>query len=266
MLNCTSEGGHIVEDFLKGSAENLRVGGEPFPQQQTVGSASEERREKNRELRVEESRNQEMGVESVQISKAVGTSRRPTLQVRVDSVPQQVSVPVSRIDSVDRFLEDLGSERTELRRVFAALDEDQDNLICVTDLRHFMAKLGSEVSEEEAVAMVATVDKNGDGKVTLDEFCDLYQHSLNNVGALSEGEESVSDEDDSIHQAFRVFDKNGDGFITAKELQVVLLGMGRPEGKSLQNCERMIRGVNTDGTGRVDIHRFKYLMSPKFYH
>ncbi|KAL3681848.1 hypothetical protein R1sor_024804 [Riccia sorocarpa] len=208
----------------------------------------------------EKTRNHEMGVDSpLQNSKSTGSSRRPNLQVNISSLSNQGADSVRRSDSVDalsRFLEDLGSDRAELRRVFDVLDEDHDNYICVKDLRHFMAKLGNEISEKEAVEMVETVDRNGSGKVTLDEFCALFQQSLTNAGTLSDAEEAVSEEDDSIHQVFRVFDKNGDGFITAKELQVVLLGMGRPEGKNLQNCERMIQGVNADGTGRVDIDSY----------
>ncbi|KAL2620017.1 hypothetical protein R1flu_000222 [Riccia fluitans] len=146
----------------------------------------------------------------------------------------------------------------ELRRMFSAIDENQDGLICVDDLRRFMGRLGQELSEEDAVSMLATVDHDRDGSVGFEEFCTLY-------GALdscSAGRTEVDDEENTeLKEAFRLYDTNNDGYISCQELQAVLLALGLPEGKSLKNCEHMIRVVDLDGNGQVDIKEFKQMMS-----
>ncbi|KAL2620016.1 hypothetical protein R1flu_000221 [Riccia fluitans] len=146
----------------------------------------------------------------------------------------------------------------ELRRMFSAIDENQDGLICVDDLRRFMGRLGQELSEEDAVSMLATVDHDRDGSVGFEEFCTLYE-SLDSCLA---GRKKVDDEeDDELKEAFRLYDTNNDGYISCQELQAVLLALGLTEGKSLKSCEHMIRVVDMDGNGQVDIKEFKQMMS-----
>ncbi|KAL2620001.1 hypothetical protein R1flu_000206 [Riccia fluitans] len=155
----------------------------------------------------------------------------------------------------------------EMRRVFQKFDENNDGLICCKDLFQFMKRLGYDLSEGEAVSMLATVDSNGDGCVDFEEFFALYR-SLCDEEANSSGVETrPEDDDEALLEAFRIFDKDANGFITAEELQIVLLDLGLPEGKSLKNCQRMIESVDVDGNGEIDIKEFKeMMMSKKFIH
>ncbi|KAL2620013.1 hypothetical protein R1flu_000218 [Riccia fluitans] len=151
--------------------------------------------------------------------------------------------------------EDSDLQTSELGRIFRAVDENQDGLICADDLQRFMGRLGQELSQEEAVAMVATVDQNRDGSVGFEEFCNLYD------SCLAGGKKVDDDEDEELKEAFRLYDTNNDGYISCKELQAVLLALGLPEGKSLKTCELMIRNVDLDGNGEIDIKEFKKMMS-----
>lgn len=89
--------------------------------------------------------------------------------------------------------------------------------------------------------MVKEIDRDGDGRVDLDEFL---------VAVLSG--------DDDLMDAFLIFDANKDGLISAKELQRVLQGV-RCEA-SIEDCRRMIRGVDTDGDGFVNFEEFRSMM------
>lgn len=51
-------------------------------------------------------------------------------------------------------------------------------------------------------------------------------------------------------QAFRMFDKDGDGFIDAMELRHLLTNLG--EKLTEEEVDEMIREVDVDGDGRVD--------------
>ena len=63
-----------------------------------------------------------------------------------------------------------------------------------------------------------------------------------------------------MKEAFKVFDVDGDGFISASELQEVLKKLGMPEAGSLANVREMICNVDRDSDGRVDFGEFKCMM------
>ena len=61
--------------------------------------------------------------------------------------------------------------------------------------------------------------------------------------------------------AFSLFDKDGDGTITAKELGIVMRSLGQnPTEPELND---MMDEVDTDGNGFIDFHEFLVLMAKK---
>lgn len=64
---------------------------------------------------------------------------------------------------------------------------------------------------------------------------------------------------DSYREAFSLFDKDGDGTITAKELGVVMRSLGQnPTEAELQD---MVNEVDKDGNGTIDFEEFLDMMS-----
>ncbi|KAL3681843.1 hypothetical protein R1sor_024799 [Riccia sorocarpa] len=153
---------------------------------------------------------------------------------------------------------------SELRRMFHAMDENHDGLICAKDLCRFMGRLGQELSERDALSMLATVDHDSDGRAGFEEFCTLYKSLDGSQDCLAGQKDLVEEEDEALKDAFRLYDKNDDGYISCHELQAVLLALGLHEGKSLQSCKLMIHAVDLDGNGQVDIQEFKQMMSSDF--
>ncbi|TMX04642.1 hypothetical protein EJD97_006253 [Solanum chilense] len=98
-------------------------------------------------------------------------------------------------------------------------------------------------------------DRNGDGKITRKELSD----SLQNMGIYIP-EMELKDEEEDTKEAFNVFDQNGDGFITVEELRSVLSSLGLKQGKTLEDCKRMIIKVDVDGDGMVDYKEFRQMM------
>ncbi|CAM6083142.1 unnamed protein product [Calypogeia fissa] len=166
-------------------------------------------------------------------------------------------------------------DESEMRRVFDRFDENADGLISGEELRRWCMKcFGKDVSKAEADSMITSVDRNNDGAVDFKDFLSLYQtHCLsleeqednNNSNKASENEAENEEEDDLLLEAFRAFDKNLDGQISAEELQVVLINLGMPEGKSLLDCEEMIRKVDRNGDGRCDLQEFEEMMSSESF-
>ncbi|TYH43980.1 hypothetical protein ES332_D11G162800v1 [Gossypium tomentosum] len=97
--------------------------------------------------------------------------------------------------------------------------------------------------------MIEKIDVNGDNYVDIDEFGALYQTIMDD-----------RDEEDDIKEAFKVFDQNGDRFSTNEELRTILALLGLKQGRTIEDCKRMIKKVDVDGDGMVNFKEFKQMM------
>jgi Ca2+-binding EF-hand superfamily protein len=70
--------------------------------------------------------------------------------------------------------------------------------------------------------------------------------------------ETAVSEVDELRQAFSVFDKDGDGSISAKELEIVMRALGEPIDR--QTIDLMIESVDTDKSGFIDFNEFRQMM------
>ncbi|KAF8704274.1 hypothetical protein HU200_031773 [Digitaria exilis] len=159
-------------------------------------------------------------------------------------------------------------QQQELARVFELFDKDGDGRITREELEDSLGKLGMSVAGDELASMIARIDANGDGCVDVEEFGELYRSIMSGSGegAAGEGKEAAGGgeeeevEDEDMREAFRVFDANGDGYITVDELGAVLSSLGLKQGRTAEECRRMIGRVDRDGDGRVDFHEFRQMM------
>ncbi|KAK9274240.1 hypothetical protein L1049_019054 [Liquidambar formosana] len=141
----------------------------------------------------------------------------------------------------------------QMQQVFKLIDANGDGKISSFELSEVLLCLGHEklTATKEAEKMVREVDYNGDGFIDLDEFMDVMS-SDGKVG-------NTGEEEDYLMDAFLIFDSDKNGLISAKELQEVLMSLGFDK-CSLQECSRMIKGVDKDGDGFVNFEEFRSMM------
>lgn len=139
----------------------------------------------------------------------------------------------------------------ELKRVFEMFDRNGDGRITRKELNDSLENLGIFIPDLHLRQMINNMDANGDGCLDIHEFGELYHTIM--------AQRNDHDEDD-MREAFDVFDRNGDGFITVDELRSVLSSLGLKQGKAMEECRKMIMKVDVDGDGRVDFSEFKLMM------
>jgi hypothetical protein len=83
-------------------------------------------------------------------------------------------------------------------------------------------------------------------------LCFLHVQQKSNV---------AEDEEDELRDAFRQFDRNGDGFITAADLVNLLANFG--ENLTPEEVAEMIHEADLDGDGRIGSDEFVQMMMPE---
>jgi calcium-binding protein CML len=148
-------------------------------------------------------------------------------------------------------------DSSELRKVFQMFDKNGDGQITKKELGESLKNLGIYIPDDELDATMDKIDVNGDGCVDVEEFGRLYR-SIVEEGRGADGDKH--DEEEDMREAFNVFDQNGDGYITVEELRSVLTSLGLKQGRTAEDCRKMISQVDADGDGRVDFTEFKQMM------
>ena len=72
---------------------------------------------------------------------------------------------------------------------------------------------------------------------------------------------SFSDSEEKIREAFRVLDKDGNGFISAAELRHVMTHL--EEKLTDEEVDEMIREADIDGDGQINYEEFVKVMMAK---
>ncbi|WOL20372.1 hypothetical protein Cni_G29177 [Canna indica] len=149
-----------------------------------------------------------------------------------------------------------------LRHVFDLFDHNSNGEITTAELRLALDRLGLGVDPDELSSAVAPFIRPGCAGLGFEDFAAFHKaigDALFGDGSAGEAAEPEDDEED-MKEAFRVFDENGDGYISAAELQAVLQKLGLLEGRSMDGVQRMISAVDRDRDGRVDFSEFKNMM------
>lgn len=131
----------------------------------------------------------------------------------------------------------------DLQEAFDMLDTDSTGCIAASDLKVAISALGFEPTKEEILQMLADVDAADSGRLSYDEFVRLMKRKM-----------AAADSDVEIRKAFRLFDADGRGRITAATLRRVADEMG--ETINDEELGEMIAEADGNKKGYVDEEDF----------
>lgn len=137
------------------------------------------------------------------------------------------------------------AELTELNQIFRSLDVDGKGKVTENELYNACVRVwGERIPKEEMNKIVKEIDIDGNGFIDYTEF---ILASMNKEKMLTT---------ERLEATFNLFDKDGSGKITAKELKEIL-EIHDVEDSSWDN---LIAEVDSNGDGGVDLKEFKNMM------
>ncbi|CAM0872997.1 unnamed protein product [Alopecurus aequalis] len=177
----------------------------------------------------------------------------------MDAAPKKPSL--SRKPSPSFRLRNGSLNALRLRRVFDLFDRNGDGEITLDEMESALDTLGLGADRAGLEATVGAYIPAGAAGLGFEDFESLHR-ALGDAlfGPIAEVEPEKEGEDEEMKEAFRVFDENGDGFISAAELQTVLKKLGLAEARSLAAVQEMICNVDSDRDGQVNFGEFKSMM------
>ena len=136
--------------------------------------------------------------------------------------------------------EQLSKEKeNKLKDIFYLVDQDKDNKIDTNEVGVTLRALGIYLSQEDISQITKEIDPSGCGKVTYEQFKDLYITQL-----------STNKKVNDLVKAFKSFDKENKGVINLNELKHGLTVLGEP--LSDYEIELLMEEANCDENGNVD--------------
>ncbi|KAF8008140.1 hypothetical protein BT93_K1970 [Corymbia citriodora subsp. variegata] len=138
----------------------------------------------------------------------------------------------------------------EFKEAFCLFDKDGDGSITLEEFAEIIQLLDRSPSEKELQDMIDKAT-TADGNRAI-EFAKL-------LGSMTNDIKEATDEEEELKEAFKVFDKDQDGYISPSELRHVMINLG--EKLTEEEVQQMISEADMDGDGQVDFEEFVKLMS-----
>lgn len=174
-------------------------------------------------------------------------------------------------------VEELTKEQVQmLRKAFDMFDREKRGCIHTNMVSTILRTLGQSFEEKELQALIKEIDADGkltwwpyetepqvstsinslkivlgSGEVEFDEFLTLTAKFL-----VEEDTEAMQEE---LREAFRMYDKEGNGYIPTSALREILRALD--DKLTNDELDEMIAEIDTDGSGTVDFDEFMEMMT-----
>ena len=132
---------------------------------------------------------------------------------------------------------------------FSVLDKNGDGLITREELGTVMRSLGQNPTEADLHDIINEVDADRDGTINFNEFLTMMGMKMEETNRVAE-----------LQEAFRLFDKDGNGLISFEELGHVMKNLG--ENLTDSEIGEMMNEADSDGDGQINYDEFVKMMSP----
>ncbi|XP_046391181.1 troponin C, isoallergen Bla g 6.0101 [Ischnura elegans] len=138
-----------------------------------------------------------------------------------------------------------------LRKAFEAFDREKKGTISTDMVGTILGMLGHELTDDVLQEIITEVDADGSGELEFEEFVAMAARFM-----VEEDSEAMQQE---LREAFRLYDKEGNGYITTSVLREILKELD--DKITAEELDMMIEEIDSDGSGTVDFEEFMEVMT-----
>merc|ERR1712053_21092 len=154
----------------------------------------------------------------------------------------------------DEINEATGLEKDEIKCLkicFNMFDVKKQDFLSADDLDDILRAMGFRPSKEELKEILEEIDEDGSGEIEFAEFCQLCAKFL-----IEEPDEETMKAE--LKEAFRVYDKEANGFITTDTLREIISELDTR--LTSEDLDGIIEEIDEDGSGTMDFDEFCQMM------
>ncbi|KFK45019.1 hypothetical protein AALP_AA1G334000 [Arabis alpina] len=139
----------------------------------------------------------------------------------------------------------------ELREIFRSFDRNKDGSLTQLELGSLLRALGVKPSPDQFETLIDKSDTKSNGLVEFPEFVALVSPELLST---TTAKTKTPYTEEQLLRLFRIFDTDGNGFITAAELAHSMAKLGHA--LTVAELTAMIKEADNDGDGRINFEEF----------
>ena len=171
-------------------------------------------------------------------------------------VQNRINMAEESYDGIDfeALNEETGLEKDEikvLKNCFRLFDVKKQDFLSADDLDDILRAMGFRPSKEELTEILEEIDEDGSGEIEFEEFCQLCAKFL-----IEEPDEETMKKE--LKEAFRVYDKEANGFITTDQLREIIAELDAR--LTSEDLDGIIEEIDEDGSGTMDFDEFCAMM------
>ncbi|XP_018354934.1 PREDICTED: troponin C-like isoform X1 [Trachymyrmex septentrionalis] len=154
--------------------------------------------------------------------------------------------------SIDDIADELPPEQLAvLRKAFDSFDSGKRGSIPTEMVADILRLMGQPFNKKILDELIDEVDADKSGQLEFDEFVTLAAKFI-----VEEDAEALEKE---LREAFRLYDKEGNGYIPTTCLREILRELDDQLTK--EELDMMIEEIDSDGSGTVDFDEFMEMMT-----
>ena len=139
---------------------------------------------------------------------------------------------------------DLPKNKTdEYKKVFQIHSNGPDGYVNTSELSNIFKSINIDASDEELKEIIKKLDLEEKKQINYEEFLSL----------INQGDKDI-DEEEEVLNAFKVFDKDGNGLININELKNIMLNIGN--NWSENEINELLRDADIDMDGYINYEEF----------
>ncbi|XP_017776946.1 PREDICTED: troponin C-like [Nicrophorus vespilloides] len=148
--------------------------------------------------------------------------------------------------------EELNKEQIALlKNAFDTFDVEKKGSIGTVMIGTILGMLSISLDEKMLNDIINEVDEDGSGELEFEEFVTLASRFM-----VEEDAEAMQAE---LKEAFRLYDKEGNGYISTSVLKEILKELD--DKITNEELDMMIAEIDSDGSGTVDFDEFMEVMT-----